>query len=92
MDENTSQRPLGEKLCHEFMWGVLQRMRRAGPPAAGTMYNWLSGRMSCPLRDSTNTIHRPSGDTFGKVLLIPFRDAPAMGSGTPPSPLWNGTR
>ena len=37
LDENTSQRPLGEKLCQEFMSGVLQRMRRASPPAAGTI-------------------------------------------------------
>src|ERR1022692_351170 len=87
LDENTSHRPLGEKLCHEFIRDVLHRMRRAGPPAAGTMYNWPSGRISSPLRHSTNTIHRPSGDTFGNVLLMPFRDAPAIGSATPPSPL-----
>jgi len=71
---------------------VLQRIGRAGPPAAGTMYKRLSGRMSSPLRHSTNTIQRPSGETLGNVLLIPFCDAPAMGSGTPPAPLRNGTR
>ena len=27
MEENTSQRPFGEKLCHEFIKGVLQRIR-----------------------------------------------------------------
>src|ERR1019366_4109323 len=42
-DEKTSQRPFGEKLCQEFMRRVLQFMRRAAPPAAGTMYSWLSG-------------------------------------------------
>ena len=36
-EEKTSQRPLGEKLCQEFISGVLQRMRRAAPPPAGTM-------------------------------------------------------
>ena len=36
-EENTSHRPLGEKLCHEFMRGVFARIRRATPPAAGTM-------------------------------------------------------
>ena len=36
-EENTSQRPLGEKLCQEFMRGILQRIRRAWPPSAGTM-------------------------------------------------------
>src|SRR5271157_1933875 len=91
-DENTSQRPLGEKLCHEFIRGVLQRIRRACPPSAGTIYNWLSGRISSPLRHWTNTIHRPSGDTLGKVLLMPLREAPAIGSGLPPSPSWNGVR
>src|SRR5664280_2579250 len=92
LDENTSQRPLGEKLCHEFIRGVFDRMRRACPPSAGTIYNWLSGRMSSPLRHWTNTIHRPSGDTLGNVLLMPLREAPVIGSGLPPSPLLNGIR
>src|ERR1035441_2895438 len=35
-DQKTSQRPFGEKLCQEFMRRVLQFMRRASPPAAGT--------------------------------------------------------
>ena len=37
LEENTIQRPLGEKLCQEFMSGVFARMRRASPPSAGTM-------------------------------------------------------
>ena len=36
-EEKTSHRPLGEKLCHEFISGVLQRIRRAWPPSTGTM-------------------------------------------------------
>ena len=36
-EENTSHRPFGEKLCHEFMSGVLQRIGCAVPPARGTM-------------------------------------------------------
>ena len=36
-DEKTSQRPLGEKLCHEFISAVLQFISRALPPAAGTI-------------------------------------------------------
>ena len=35
MEEKTSQRPLGEKLCQEFISGVLQRIRRALPPCGG---------------------------------------------------------
>ena len=53
MEEKTSQRLLGEKLCQEFIRGVLQFMRRAWPPAAGTMWSWLSGRINWPLRDWT---------------------------------------
>ena len=41
-DENTIHRPFGEKLCHEFISGVLQFISRAFPPAAGTMYNTAS--------------------------------------------------
>src|SRR5450756_1557211 len=37
LEENTSHRPLGEKLCQEFISGVLQRIGRAAPPPAGTM-------------------------------------------------------
>src|ERR1035438_8957509 len=92
LEENTSQRPLGEKLCQEFIKSVLQSMRRAVPPAAGTMYNWLSGRINCPLRACTYTIQRPSGETFGKLLLMPLREAPAIGSGLPPLPSLNGMR
>jgi hypothetical protein len=36
-DENTSQRPFDEKLCHEFIRGVLARSRLASPPPAGMM-------------------------------------------------------
>src|ERR1017187_5917044 len=92
LEENTSHRPFGEKLCHEFMSGVLHRMRRASPHCAGTIYNWLSGRINCPFLHFTKPIQRPSGDTFGKVLLIPFADAPPTGSGTPPLPPLNATR
>src|ERR1700691_6812036 len=70
-EEKTSQRPLGEKLCHEFISEVLARRRRATPPSNGTIYRWLSGRMSWPLWHCTKTIQRPSGETFGKLLLIP---------------------
>ncbi|HEX2956059.1 MAG TPA: hypothetical protein VHO70_04485 [Chitinispirillaceae bacterium] len=48
MDEKTIQRPLGEKLCQEFISGVLQFMRRAMPPSAGTMKSWPSGRIKSP--------------------------------------------
>ena len=78
MDEKTIQRPLGEKLCHEFMSGVFDCIRRALPPLAGTMKSWLSGRINNPLRLWTKTIQRPSGDTFGKELLMPLRDAPVL--------------
>ncbi len=53
LEENTSQRPLGEKLCHEFISRVLQRISRATPPAAGTMKSRLSGRINWPLRACT---------------------------------------
>ena len=92
LDEKTIQRPFGEKLCHEFISGVLQFISRASPPPAGTMYNLLSGRISWPLRAFTNTIHRPSGEIFGKLLLMPFREAPATGSATPPLPPLKGMR
>ena len=36
MDANTSQRLLGDQLCQEFMRPVLQCIRRALPPLAGT--------------------------------------------------------
>src|SRR3974390_1922787 len=75
-DENTSQRPFGEKLCQEFISGVLQRIFRASPPDAGTIYNWLSGRISWPLRPFTKTIHLTSGEIFGKLLLMLFAEAP----------------
>src|ERR1022692_1198509 len=91
LEENTSQRPLGEKLCHEFIRDVLQSMRRATPPATGTIYNSLSGRINCPLRFLTKTIHLPSGETLGKLLLIPLFDAPSIGTAFPPSPPLNGT-
>ena len=91
-DENTIHRPFGEKLCHEFISFVLQRMRRASPPLAGTIHNSLSGRISNPFRALTNTIHLPFGETFGKLLLIPLSDAPFTGSATPPRPSLNGMR
>ena len=81
LEENTSQRPLGEKLCQEFISGVLQRIVAAAPPAGRHDVERLSGRINWPLRACTKTIQRPSGETFGKLLLMPFRDAPAIGSG-----------
>ena len=66
--------------------------RRAAPPAAGTIHSLLSGRISWPLRHWTNTIHLPSGETLGKVLLMPLFDAPAIGCGRPPRPPSNGIR
>lgn len=92
LEENTSHRPFGEKLCHEFIRGVLDRNRWAVPPLKGTMYSWLSGRIRRPLRHCTKTIHLPSGETFGKLLLMPFCPAPAMSSGVPPLPELNGIR
>src|SRR5260370_14400822 len=83
-EEKTSHRPLGEKLCQEFISDVLQRISRALPPCAGTMKSRLSGRISRPLRAWTKTTQRSSGDTFGDVLLMPLPDAPAIGSATPP--------
>src|SRR3974390_1787601 len=71
LDENASQRPFGENVCQEFIGDMLQLMRRAGPPSNGTMFNSLSGRMSSPFLFLTNTIHFPSGETLGKLLLIP---------------------
>ena len=92
LEEKTSHRPLGEKLCHEFISRVFERISRAVPPAAGTIHSLPSGRNSCPLRHLTNTIHLPSGETFGKVLLIPLAEAPTIGSGVPPRPSSNGIR
>src|SRR5205807_10016060 len=92
LEANTSHRPLGEKLCHEFISGVFARNRCAAPPSAGTMYSWLSGRINRPLRAWTKTIQRPSGETLGKELLLPFREAPSIGSACPPRPSLKGTR
>src|SRR5664279_3865879 len=89
-DEKASQRPFGEKVCQEFIVGVLQFISRALPPWKGTIYNLLSGLINSPLRFCTNTIHLPSGDTLGKLLLIPLADAPATGSAFPPLPSLNG--
>jgi hypothetical protein len=90
LEENTSHRPFGEKLCHEFIRSVFECKRRAAPPANGTMYNWLSGRINKPFWHSTNTIQRPSGETLGKLLLLPFSEAPTIRSATPPLPSLNG--
>ena len=46
--------------------------------------------MSWPLRHLTKTIQRPSGETLGKLLLIPLSEAPRTGSATPPLPPLNG--
>src|ERR1017187_6744770 len=45
LEEKAIQRPLGEKVCHEFICGVLHFMRRASPPSKGTMWSLPSGRM-----------------------------------------------
>ncbi len=92
MDENTSQRPLGDQLCHEFMRFRLQLSSRSFPPSNGTIYKWLSGRISRPFLLRTNTIHLPSGETLGKLLLIPFSEAPTTRSVLPPLPSLNGMR
>ena len=80
------------RVCQEFMSDVLAFISRALPPAKGTMYSLLSGRIKSPLRHCTKTIQRPSGETFGKLLLMPFAEAPATGSGLPPLPLLKGIR
>ena len=77
-DENTIQRPFGEKLCHEFISDVLHVISRALPPIAGTIYSLLSGRINWPLCACTNTSHLPSGEILGKLLLIKFCDAPRI--------------
>ena len=92
LEEKTIQRPFGLKLCHEFISLVLHSMRRATPPASGTIHSSLSGRSSWPFAALTNTTKRPSGVTFGKELLAPLPDAPAMGSGRPPRPPEKGMR
>jgi hypothetical protein len=38
------------------------------------------------------TIHLPSGEYFGKKLLIPSFEAPCNGAGLPPFPSLNGIR
>ena len=69
---------------------MLQFIRRAVPPSNGTMYSSLSGRINNPFLFLTNTIHLPSGDTLGKLLLIPLSLAPFTGSAAPPCPSLNG--
>ncbi len=91
-DEKTSQRPFGEKLCHEFITGRLLRRGRSTPPPTGTIYSLLSGRINRPVLLRTKTIHLPSGETLGKSLLMPFSDAPTIRSGGPPLPSLNGMR
>src|SRR3989338_6097902 len=92
LEENTIQRPLGEKLCQEFMRAVLQRIRRGGPPSAGAIHSLLSGRISRPLRACTHTMNLPSGVTLAKLLLMPLAEAPAMGTAFPPFPPLKGMR
>ena len=91
-DEKTIHLPLGEKLCQEFITGRLQFISRASPPSSGTIHRRPSGRMSWPFLHLVNTIHFPSGETLGKVLLMPLADAPSMRTGVPPLPPENGMR
>src|ERR1035441_884290 len=91
-DEKASHRPFGEKECQEFISDKLQFISRALPPEKGRMYSLLSGRISIPLWFCTKTIHRPSGDTLGKSLLMPLFDAPTTGSALPPLPSLKGDR
>ena len=67
--EKTIQRPLGEKLCHEFISGVLQFISRGLPPSAGTMNNLPSGLNNIPFLQRVQTSHFPSGEILGNVLL-----------------------
>ena len=83
LEENTSQRPLGEKLCQEFISGVLQRMRRACAARRGHDVELAVGTHQLAVAACTKTIQRPSGETLGKLLLMPLCDAPAIGSGLP---------
>ena len=41
---------------------------------------------------SRKTIQRPSGETLGKVLLMPLWEAPSIGTGWPPLPSLKGMR
>src|ERR1039458_5948145 len=52
-EENTSQRPLGDQECQEFMGAAFERKRRAVPPCAGMMKSSLSGRIRRPVLAST---------------------------------------
>jgi hypothetical protein len=91
-EENTSQRPLGEKLCQEFISGVL-RACAAPPPLGGRHDVELAvGAHQQAVAAWTKTIQRPSGETLGKGVAHPVRDAPAIGSALPPWPPLNGTR
>ena len=92
-DENTSQRPFGEKLCHEFMILLV----RVQPPRHAALRGndvqlAVGTHQAGPILFCTKTIHLPSGETFGKLLLIPFSEAPAIFSALPPLPLLNGMR
>ena len=91
-EENTSQRPLGEKLCQEF----IRDMLASHPPrlAARRRHDvkLAVGPHQLAVAASTNTIQRPSGETLGKVLLMPLPEAPAIGSALPPLPSLKGTR
>ena len=91
-DENTSQRPFGEKLCHEFISGVLQRISRASPPSAGHDVELAVGPHQLAVLRLHEHDPRPSGEIFGKLLLMPFAEAPAIGSAVPPRPSLNGMR
>ena len=48
--------------------------------------------MRRPFLACTYTIQRPSGETFGKLLLMPLREAPTIASAVPPRPPLKGIR
>ena len=78
--------------------GVPRVHHAAGLIQAGAPLRLQMARCRACCRDAsagrsctrTKTIHLPSGETLGKLLLIPFSEAPTMRSGVPPLPSLNG--
>src|SRR5262249_4102229 len=62
----TSQRLVGDQLCHEVIRAGLYRRRRAGPPAAGMLWEAVAGWGCLELLALPQAIHLPSGENFGK--------------------------